>query len=473
MRNRVFICLSLLSLTWLGMACNFLEETPEDFLAPANFYQTEADALAAVTATYDHLASNSYYGQTIWNLGEVPSDLVEPGAGAPQSRVELNLYDYDGTNGIIQGLWRVVYQGINDANFAIERIPDIDMNPELRARLVAEARFLRGLFYFDLLRTYGGVPLLTTPTTSLENLNVSRNTASEVYQQVISDLQAAEAELPDSYPNAQVGRATKGAARALLARVYLYQGDFESAANKAREVTQMGYRLIENYEELWLAANENGPEHIFSVQYLAGVQGSVYMNQLGVRGGPFPLTGNSAVEVEQAFFDSFDPNDQRRDASIRDRFLINIGGTDSVYEFNAPHVWKFFDLNYANNPSDTDLNWPVLRYAEVLLILAEAINAQGGPNQEAYDALNQIRERANLEPLPAGLSQAAFQTAVEQERAWELCFEGHRFYDLARTGRLVEVMTASGRSVSADKAIYPIPQRELDTNPALVQNPGY
>ena len=220
----------------------------------------------------------------------------------------------------------------------------------------------------------------------------------------------------------------------------------------------------------WDPAFENGPEHIFSVQYLAGVQGSNLNELFGVRGAPSPYTGFSAAWVDESFANSFAEEDQRKPVSILEVYINRDGDTVDI----EPHVLKYFNPD-GPSPGDTDTDWPVIRYADILLMYAEALNnVNNGPNAAAYDAVNQVRARAGVGPLPAGLGQAAFSDALLQERAWELCFEGHRWFDLRRFDQLVPVMNAYGQPIQAPKhLLFPIPQRELDVNNELSQNPDY
>jgi len=454
-------------LYFLGLsACNFLDEKPEDFLSPANFYQSEADAEAAIIAAYDELG---YYLSNMWEIGGITADLLEPGAGAPQSRLELQTYSYDPTQGDLNSLWRNVYQGINIANTAIDQIGPSGLDADIVDPLIGEAKFLRALYYFDLARIFGDVPLLTSETSSLGNLQVSRSPQSEVYQQVVNDLEDAIELLPESRPGSQTGRATTGAALALLTKVQLYRGEYQAAASAAEQVMAQGYALMP-IEELWDPAFENGPEHIFSVQYLAGVQGSNLNELFGVRGAPSPYTGFSAAWVDESFANSFAEEDQRKPVSILEVYINRDGDTVDI----EPHVLKYFNPD-GPSPGDTDTDWPVIRYADILLMYAEALNnVNNGPNAAAYDAVNQVRARAGVGPLPAGLGQAAFSDALLQERAWELCFEGHRWFDLRRFDQLVPVMNAYGQPIQAPKhLLFPIPQRELDVNNELSQNPDY
>lgn len=450
--------------------CHFLDEKPRDFLAPANFYKTEADAVAAVNAVYSHLSTGAYYGGNSWRMGDLASDLLDEGAVSRTETLEMNTYTIASTNAIVADFWQRLYVAINQANAAIERVPATTMDASRKARLVAEVRFLRGLFYFDLVKAFGDIPLQVQETQSLNNLNVMRRPAAEVYAQIIQDLQEAEKILPVTYAAADVGRATKGAAQSLLAKVYLYKNDYAAAAQKAQEVVQSGtYSLVANFADIWPAEKENSSEHIFSVQYKAGVVGSGFNETFGVRGGKAPITGGSSAFVKRSFFNSFEAGDVRKDVSIKDSYTFP-DGSKATFQ---PHVWKYFNPN-GLTPSNTDTNWPVIRYAEVLLILAEARNEINGPDADAYAAINQVRRRAKLKDLATGLTKDSFRDAVLQERGWELCFEGHRRYDLVRMGKLQARMQQVNISTTIPKHnLYPIPQRELDTNRELKQNPGY
>jgi hypothetical protein len=367
-------------------------------------------------------------------------------------------------------MWQQMYRSINLANTVLEQLPPIDMDENLKNRLMAEAKFLRALNYFDLVRNYGGVPIATASTASFDNLFTEQGSAEAVYELVIRDLQEAENVLPVTYTANETGRATRGAAKALLARVLLYTGDYAGAAQKAKEVIDLGvYDLFDTVEDLWQVTNENGVEHIFSVQYLAGVQGSGFSSTFAIRGGEPPLTGFSTAIVRQDLLDSFEPSDERRGVSVLESYTFP-DGTTKNYE---PHVWKFFDET-AIDPTEGSTNWPVVRYAEVLLIYAEALNeSNNGPTQAAYDAINEVRNRAGLDDLSEGMNQAQFRDAVLQERRWELCFEGHRYYDLKRMDKLASTMATVGITAEDKHKLYPIPLREIDANPNLEQNNGY
>ncbi|GAB2775602.1 RagB/SusD family nutrient uptake outer membrane protein [Rhabdobacter roseus] len=450
-------------LMWLVSSCDFLQEDPQDFLSPLNFYRTEADAVAAVNAIYSSLSPT-------WNLGDLASDLLNEGAAPRTENLELQTFTFSSANPHFATLWQTRYVAINRANTAIERIPMIDMNAERRSRLVGEAKFLRALNYFDLVKAFGDVPLILQETKGLDQQNATRSPALEVYRQIIQDLEEAHPQLPLTYASVETGRATRGAALALLARAYLFSQNYPKAAETARTVTTLNYSLVPNYADIWPSERENGPEHIFSIQYKAGVRGSGFNETFGVRGGRAPITGGSGAFVKRSFYNSFEPGDVRRDISIKTSFTFSDGSTQTF----EPHVWKFFNLNFIT-PSNTDTNWPLIRYSEVLLILAEALNeVHNGPTPEALEAINQVRRRAKVPELAATLSQQQFREAILRERGWELAFEGHRRYDLIRLNKLQEVMAPLGVTVQVPTHnLYPLPQRELDVNKNLQQNPGY
>lgn len=462
--KRIFF---LMIIVFLINACDFLDETPKDFLSPANFYNTSNDAVAAVNAVYDRLG----YYSNMWEIGERPSDNLQDGPTSRDVSLELHTYTWNSATGIFGSVWQQIYNSINRANTALEMLPSIDMDETLKARLIAETKFIRALNYFDLVRTFGGVPLITESTSGFDDLFVEKTSEENIYDLIIQDLLDAENVLPESYNANDVGRATKGAAKALLSRIYLYKKDYSAAVQKAKEVIDLDvYDLFSSVEDLWEVANENGVEHIFSVQYLAGVSGSFFSSGFAIRGGEPPLTGYSTAIVRQELIDLFEPDDERRAATILESYTFP-DGTTKTYE---PHVWKFYDET-AVDPTDGSTNWPVIRYAEVLLNYAEALNeVNGGPNNDAYLAVNYVRNRAGLDDLPENLSQQEFRDNVLQERRIELSFEGHRYFDLRRTGKLKEAMAKVGIDNVEDKhLIFPIPLREIDANSNLVQNNGY
>ncbi|WP_353130333.1 RagB/SusD family nutrient uptake outer membrane protein [Parapedobacter pyrenivorans] len=482
-RNISTIRLGFFSLLLTMGACTntFLEENPKDFLSPTNYYRSAADADAAVISVYAGL--RSIYSQNLYFLADMPSEQTNFGTGSNVDRINIDNFQFEAENSITTNLWNDSYRNINRANAVIDRVPAIDMDDQRKNTLVAEARFLRALHYFNLVRLFGGVPLRLQETVSLIGLGIPRSTADEVYDVIIADLIAAEAALPI---NDTGGRASKGAASSLLAYVYLTKGDWPNAASKAQEVMDnaavYGYGLFDEFSDIWKIDNENTREHIFSCQFQSGPEGlgSAYSHFFMSRQANAILKGGSGYAihlVEDAFWQSFDANDERRDASILSNFTDPTSQEVVSYPdggLTELSIFKYYDPEpFARNNNNN--NYPILRYADVLLILAEALNEIEGPTERAYAALNEIRDRAGLDGLE-DLTQQQFKDAVLQERSWEFCFESKRFFDLIRTETLIPVMTAAGKNPRPENHLYPIPQREIDINDQINpedQNPGY
>lgn len=475
--------LALFSAT--GCSDDFLDLAPISQQNSNNFYKTPEDMKNALTAVYGSLQYGGQYYSSMSIIGELRSDNTEitnPAAGADQQAVD------DFTNvpvtSISSNTWNAHYQGIQAANILLDRISNVTMDANLKERYIGEAKFLRALMYFNLVRIYGDVPLVVSAINNpQEGYTYGRESSQKVYELIISDLTEAENALPASYSGADLGRATKGAAMALLGKVYLTQKNWTLAIEKLSQVVegtgQVNYSLVDDYANLFGPANENNAESIFEVQFKGGLngEGSPYSNQFAPIG-----SGTAVVAVgnplgqnipTNEFFQSYEEGDLRKTVSM-----------DTSYVLNGKSVRHNYIKKYISTPVanlDSDVNWIVLRYADVLLMYAEALNEQGFvPDGPAFDYLNQIRKRAGLAEVSAVNenpalqldSQAAFRLAIEKERRMELAFEGHRWFDLVRTGRALDVMASQG--MQAHQALFPIPQSQIDINPGLMtQNPGY
>lgn len=447
-------------------ACDILEENPKSFISSGNFYKTRSDAITAVTAAY---AANKTNGDTNRNfniLGDITTDDVSPLLNN-NDRVQLDQYTHTPQNSILRETWQNFYLGITRCNAVIERVPLIQMDETLKGRLIAEAKFLRGFYYFHLVRLFGKVPLVLKETTSLTEVAYpEREEVDIVYQQIIKDFQDAESILPISYTGADRGRATKGAAKSYLSLVYLTLKNYAKAAEKAKEVMapEFGYGLWENLTDVFAIPNEFGKEAIFDAQFISGPsgQGSNLIAFWAQENNTIAGRGFGSFQPTEDIYNSFDPTDKRLP-------VFFVKGTDGKYYCNK---WIDSDAVTANQ---SDNNFPHIRFAEVLLIFAEASNeVSDTPTQEAYNAINSIRERAGLPDLE-NLTKDEFREAVLQERRLELCFEGHRWYDLVRTGRLVSTLQAKGiTNVQEYHNVFPVPQIEIDLNQNLKpQNDGY
>ncbi|CCH02550.1 RagB/SusD domain protein [Fibrella aestuarina BUZ 2] len=471
--------LSILCLLVSLTACEVLEQTPEATFTPANFYRNADDARAAVSTIYDPLNSSNLYAQVMWIIQDQATDDAEWGNGrstANQPKNDLDKYTFTPATSTFQSVWSTVYQAINRANTVIARVPAIPMDDALKNRFIAEAKFMRGFYYFTLVRLFGGVPLQLTETTSLDNLNVARASVDDVYKQVIQDFTEAEAVLPTTYSGADRGRATQGAAKAFLAKVYLTRQDWPRAAAKAKEVIDLGvYDLWATFGEAFLIANKNGKEAVFEMQALGGgvgegswMQGYMRPNFDRVNG----VAGFGDDPATENLYKTYSAADKRRDVTIKLYSATTNPAAPASVLFPG-YVYKYLDPSATANGEGSN-NFPIIRYADVLLMYAEALNEQGAGNADAYTAINRIRRRAGIADL-SGLTQAEFREVVLLERRLELAFEGHRWYDLVRTKRLISAMKAQNPSILVEDRHYllPIPQTERDVNPALTQNPGY
>lgn len=454
-----------------------LEEVPLSFFEESNSFKSAADATSAINGVYSRL--RGIYGMNMIDLADLNSDECEVrednGGG---NEIHKNLFN-SGTR-LFDMFYTNSYVLIDRANRVIANVPKINMDIKLRDQIVGEAKFMRALAYFNLVRAFGDVPLVTVISNDVVNVRVPRDPAEKVYQQVILDLQDAEKTLPAKYTAAsENGRATVGAAKSILAKVYLTRKDWTNAAAKAKEVIDSkSYSLVADYRDVFLPEKENGPEHIFSIQYSCylpaygsgmAVSFAIYFSY------PINLTGGS-YQVVPAHVATYLPGDYRKEVTVINEKKIANGTT--VLSRTGPHMDKYWDPLACGSESARN-NFLVIRYADVLLMYAEAINELGGPNADAYAAINQVRARARkgneasmLKDL-AGLSQAQFREAVLQERSWELCFEGHRRWDLLRSGKYIDNMKKIGITAESKHLLYPVPIQEMDVNPALTQNLGY
>lgn len=466
----------------LGLGACSLEETPPSSLAPVNFYTNASDATAAVNAVYDVANQVGDQSRNFIIMGDLPSDDMDPLLNNAD-RVQLWSFQTIATNSVVSQTWQVIYQGVNRANAAIERIPGISMDETLKKRLVGEAKFLRAYYYFYLVRWYGGVPLMLTETQSLSaGKDIARASADEVYAQIIKDLTDAEAALPDKFAGADLGRVTAGAAKSMLARVYLTRKDFPNARTKAKEVidnaAKYGYGLFDRYIDVFAIPNKNGKESVFEIQFVGNGsgQGSGMVTYFAPENSPVTGRGFGSFIPTMDLYNSFKTGDKRQELYINS-YVDGAGKTVNTFQ----HFNKYVDPS-ARTFGDANNNFPIIRYADVLMMFAEAENEISGPTAAALAAVNPIRRRAFGFPLTAAstadfttaLTKETFRQAIWDERRWEFYAEGHRWFDLVRTGRLVSLLKAKGKTnISETHTLYPIPQRERDLNPNLTQNPGY
>ena len=420
-----------------------------------NFYKTASDMEVAVNAIYNTLKSTGCYNQSYWVLQELRSDnTFWDGTGLAEEVTVFDEFTDIPTSNITEDAWSASYLGISRANIVISRIGGIEMDGDRKSQLIAEATFLRSLYYYHLAVAFGNIPLVLTETASVgEGQNHTQVNASTVYNQLVGDLTKAEADLPVSN---DLGRATKGAAATLLAKVQLTNGNKGGAEASLRRVLTYGYSLVDDYANLWGVDNEYNSESIFEVDFEGGFgdQGNQFTNQFnGDLAGS--VTSGQRNIPERDLLDSYEAGDLRFDASL-DSVTVDDEGWPIKYGISNPF-----------SEDDAPNNWVVFRYADVLLMLAEAI----GEGTEAYGYINQVRTRAGLADIDSS-SPGSFAEKLLQERRVELAFENHRWADLLRFGVTESVMAAQGKETFG-KLLFAIPQRELDLNSNFNQNPGY
>ena len=481
---------NLIAIALLGFSfsscSDFLEQNPQTDLSENDFYKTANDILSAVNGAYSSLQEGDIYGN--WYVfGEIPSDNTRNQlSGSVTTQNEFDQFYIDTQNSMIANFWKAAYKVINRTNTILGRIDGIEINTELANRYKLECKFIRALMYFNLVRVYGDVPLVLKEISISESYDILREPKENVYNQIIADLKEAQ-DLPVSYSTAEDGRATQGAAKALLANVYMTLHKYAEAETILAEIINSGrYSLLENtpgslnidgYKNAFSPVNHNSKEGIFEIQFLKGGygEGSNYANNFAPENSGTNVVavggtgGNNIPEMD--IYNAYEEGDLRRDFSMSLGYYDNRKNNEWV---ESRYVCKFMDVPYQNN--DASNNYPVIRYADVILMYAEALN-QNGKTAEACKYLNMTRRRGfgyqTTETSPVDLQttdKAQFALMVEQERRVELAFENHRWFDLIRTGRAVEVMRSKGFSLNETNLICPIPQKQIDVNPKLTQN---
>jgi starch-binding outer membrane protein, SusD/RagB family len=487
----------------LMLACNKLVENPSSAITTSQFYKTQNDGVAAVNAIYTTLNSDvagdfPMYGRQLNLLTDNATDNqnFSPSNTNPDVRA-LSTITYVSSNGRILKNWYQHYYGINRANIAIDGITAMPASAYttagLQTRLVNEAKFVRALLYFNLVRLFGPVPLVLHNPTSVDitTLQVARTSRDSVYAQIVSDLTAASG-LPASYTGTDIGRATSGAAKALLAKVYIYRQDWTDAQTQLLSVLNAGsfsgatgtygYGLFANYGDAFAKATKNGIEHIFSVQYVTNGGEANAINDLSqsftsFNTGTYPIDIPSDSSVSKIFAST----DTRK--AVTFYTSVYNAATGQTVVFNNPYTPYFnkfvdYSLTPLNNQPTSGVNYPVIRYADVLLSYAEVQNElNGGPTADSYTALNAVRARAHVNALPPGLGQSDFRDSLFLERRKEFVQEGQRWFDLVRRGVNVylaaQLKIAAHSAASAKDTLYPIPITEIQLDPLLTQNPGW
>ncbi len=512
--------IGIVAVVLLMCSCTNLEESPYTFTSPSNFYKNEEqldEALLSVYNGFRDLAGNwSNYHRL-----EGCTEFAQPNRNPKNDNQNINdWYDVNSGNnsGTFTSVWSPAYVAINRANTVLVRGEGVNMDETQKTRIYAQARFLRAYSYWWLLRLFGGVPIPEGMTAGLDGLEIPRKSVEEVYSYIISDLEYADANLPERGTSGyDIWRASKGAAEALLGEIYLYRGsmngsndDYQKCVDYCKRIIDSGkYQLLENFTDLWYSTNpsgaKNNAESIFELQYDANLNQKNWMHKMfgtygdsyySTKGGSlFFMRSTSSVQAWQ----SYNPSDKRLEMFVSKGYARK-GGKEVYMEFDpddlgaipgskgwmccAPGNAKYYDFTTSSSIDGASNNWMLLRYSEVLLNYAEALNNIQGGSSDALGKLNMVHQRAGLAPLSI-TTQKELDDAIFQERGWEFIGEGKLYFDELRTERLgknvyefVNKYYKMGYAwfrplhfVPQKTFLWKIPKGDLDSNPALEQNP--
>lgn len=490
----------LLSLMLLSCGEDFLNRTDPTRLVESEFYQTGTQVEQALNGVYSQLqgiVTNQWqYNEFITDNTTLHFNIGDRGQGPSLEAIEF--WQINPSTGNINNLYNSYYETLVNINTTLSKLQGATFDETVTARFEGQLKFLRAYYYFNLVQYFGEVIVVTEPLQSTsEAWEFTRQPVETVYELVESDLAAAAASLPARYDTANVGRVTKGAALSLLGKVYLTKKQYADAVSTLQQVVSLDYELLPSYADVFDPAKKNHKESIFEVQFQGGNLLEEHSNFIytfapresngavikfpGQNGGGWNIPSLDMIAA-------YEEGDLRKAVSLKEGYTSLEGEwvpVPFINKYNHPHEIR----------GRTNDNWPVLRYADVLLMLSEAINEVSGPTPEAYGYLNQVRGRAELDPL-SGLDKAAFREAVLRERRTELAFENHRWFDLKRTKtpqELAAFMNAYGAVEKSHpttsrggipftagdfvfepyEALFPIPADQILINDQLTQNPGY
>lgn len=490
--NYMLGLIMITSLIIISCDKSFLEIGPKASIDGSKFYSNDVEILQAVNGCYQSLRSLGL--GPYWRFGEMRSDNTEnykTNTGGESGEL-VDQFVVTPENPHVSDLWSLCYNGIARCNYMLDAVDKaVGLSDANKTRYIGEVKFLRALHYFHLVRNYGGVPLrITAVNTALDAPSKGRATIEETYAQILSDVNVAVASLPSSYSGTDKGRATKGAALMMRAEIYMTQKKLTEALADLRTLQTLGYSLMTKYSDIFLPANKNNQESIFEIQYvgLSGLSSNFIYNwgPAGTR----VVTGDPSTNIMDGgwneptddLINAYEPGDLRKGASL------SLGYTENGKYVASPYVIKFFH-GYVTSGNCND-DFIIYRYADALLLIAECLNETVGVNTESFNILDQLRARAGLLPLDRVSinTKPLLRLAIEKERRVELAFENHRWYDLVRTGKAVEVMTAfgikekalgpsrippireSGFLLTQNMLLLPIPQYEVLID-NLEQNP--
>lgn len=506
--KKILISIIIVAVSASSCEKEFLDLFPQTNLSAATFFQNESQFDQALIGAYGSLRGIVIPGSY---MDEMRSDntfftYYPPNRGPANWVEDIILFRDNPETSMTNDRYRSDFEGISRVNAIVDRIAATNIAETAKDRILGEALFLRAFYYFDLVQHYGGVPLHLKDVTSINDAFLPRASINEVYAQIIIDLTAAIPRMPvvTSFP--QSGRATNGAGKMLLAYAYMSKPtkEYPKAETELRDITNMNYQLLADYTQVFNPFNKNNSESIFEIQYQEGNTG----NQSSFIFTFLPKTTNAAVLTgipvnvllsggwnvpTQELVGSYETGDKRLPASIsviegtqvNNNFTYETEKNVVGYTPAAGKTYYYFIKKFLHPPYqqvfNANDNWPVFRYSGALLLLAECLVEQGRGG-EALPYINEVRNRAGLDDLTVVTA-----ADVANEMRHELAFENHRYTDLIRTGKAIEILTKHGIdmmnrystippnsfNITTEKLVYPIPYRELQLNKQLVQNPGY
>ncbi|MBA9078892.1 RagB/SusD family nutrient uptake outer membrane protein [Rufibacter quisquiliarum] len=555
--KRFFYTVTVLATLGLSSCKDFLETTPDDFVTPANYYRNEEEVNAALAGVYDILGRNQTYGRTLWWELDVADQFFDNRSNAI---VDFSLNNYDATDTKVAGLWQSLYLGINRANMLLENLDKADMPQDAKTKVLGQAKFLRAYYYFLLVTNWGDVPLRLNATASVKEVNIPKTPSRTIYDFIVREMEEAEAMVEVTgtkntggttviYKFNHAGRVTNTIVQGILARVNLKMAGaplndrsrYSEVIKWATKVKESGlHSLNPSYKQIFINHMQDRydlqyRESMWEAEFASAGPGLAYEEgSLGVTGGIptgdpeigysygiiqilkshydlYPISGTRTLvrtNVTPATITVEDSRDTRRDWNIAPFYYSGKDSIayskDQIYNRKNGKWRRIYQTALPKNTNSSPANFPILRYADVLLMLAEAENAVNGPTPLAKELVNQVRRRAyavapdptnpaagTIADVPANLDQDQLLTFIQDERARELFSEGLRKFDLIRWGEYLEVMRAlsnqiavsapsgygyAGRAatnVTEKHLLLPIPTGETTLNSAIVQNSGW
>ncbi len=460
------------------IACEgILDKEPIAILDAGSFFQTEADAIQAVNAAYSPLLFNNGNNNFYWAFAEVTGDAAIPGGdGSRPGIVEMESFTYTPRTEELNDFWKLQYKGVTQCNLVLDNIEKININEVTKNRITGEALFLRSYYYFLLTQVFGDVPMYLKVTPP-DQLKIAKSAKDIIYVQILKDCEKAATLLPVNNTADNVGRATKGAALALAAKTSMYQKDYNKVITYVSEIKALNvYKLVSDYRENFQKLTQNNSESVWEIQHTNLELGvGNFLNQWWASR---KFLGYGFAEVTPSFVQSFETGDPRLKFTVamnNDPYFGLIYKNSFSSTTFSPRKFLQADSELTQK-ADGDINYPAIRFAEVLLWEAEAL-VELGRAQEALAPLEIVRARARAQsanpsavPPIVSSDQNIVRQAIRHERQVELGFELHRFFDLVRWGIAGDILPGFQKG---KHEVFPLPQTEIDLNPSLIQNSGY